>query len=387
MNDKSKTRSVQLSDVLDRLERLESRIDSLSARGHGKVGDDDGPQQFCALPQVPERTFGSDVSQDRARLIMVLSKKWVNGTKLRYYFFESGAWSAGNDQKDIVREGFGAWEDLGIGIEFEEVQNIGDAEVRIGFLRGDGAWSYVGRDVIDIPGGNERTMNFGWDLRTDPRRVDVAIHEIGHTLGFPHEHQNPFAGIVWDEQAVYNYFGGPPNNWSSDKTFYNILRKLSSTEVQGSEWDPNSVMHYGFPSGLIIRPEQYHNGLSPAGGLSARDTELVRFFYPPLESTTFPELKPFQSESLELAPAEQKDFSIRPTQTRWYTIQTFGGSDTVVVLFEDRDGDLKYVQGDDDSGTERNARIEVRLESGRRYVLRIRLYLNYAGGETAVMLW
>ena len=105
------------------------------------------------------------------------------------------------------------WADLGIGIEFVPVDNIADAEIRIGFLQGDGAWSYVGRDVLTFPGQQERTMNFGWDLTRDPRHEFVAVHEIGHTLGFPHEHQNPFSGIVWDEEAVYSTFGGPPNNW------------------------------------------------------------------------------------------------------------------------------------------------------------------------------
>jgi len=58
-----------------------------------------------------------------------------------------------------------------------------------------------------------------------------------------------------------------------------------------------------------------------------------------------------------------------------------------MVLFEDQDGDLKYVQGDDDSGTNLNARVSVRLYRGRHYVLRIRLYLNYASGDSVVMLW
>ena len=53
-------------------------------------------------------------------------------------------------------------------------------------------------------------MNFGWDL-TQPGEIDTAIHEIGHTLGFPHEHQNPHAGIVWDEEAVYAALAQPPN--------------------------------------------------------------------------------------------------------------------------------------------------------------------------------
>ena len=66
-------------------------------------------------------------------------------------------------------------------------------------------------------------MNFGWLLRGDDGR-DIALHEIGHILGFHHEQQNPFAGIEWDENAVYRYFTGPPNNWSRNKTCHNVLR-------------------------------------------------------------------------------------------------------------------------------------------------------------------
>src|SRR5439155_8755648 len=128
----------------------------------------------------------------------------------------------------------------------EEVSDGGSADVRIGFVDGDGAWSYLGRDVRDVPGRFERTMNFGWDLTEDPRKADVAVHEIGHTLGFPHEHQNPFAGIVWDEEAVYRYFGGPPNNWPRETVELNVLRKLAASEVQGTQWDPDSIMHSGF---------------------------------------------------------------------------------------------------------------------------------------------
>lgn len=344
------------------------------------------PLNYCSQPPVPERTFARDVSPFRARLIQAVDKKWVNGTKLRYWFFDSGPNKGTAREEDLVREGFGVWEDLGIGITFEEIEDISEAEIRIGFLRRDGAWSYVGRDVIDIPGQHERTMNFGWDVTRDPRGVDTPVHEIGHTLGLPHEHQNPFTGIEWNEDAVYDYFGGPPNNWPRNTTFYNVLRKLPATEVAGSEWDPDSIMHYSFPAGLIERPDQYRNGIRPAGGLSEVDTEQVHFFYPPLEEE-HPALEPFQAQTLDLGPGEQADFLIEPPATRDYTIQTFGQSDTVMVLFEDQAGDLKFVAGDDDSGTSLNSRLSVRLYQGRKYVLRIRLYLNWATGETAVMMW
>jgi hypothetical protein len=377
--------SLQLEQLLKRIEQIETKLGIVGSQdGLGNSGNK--TQRYCALPNVPPRTFDPSVSPDRVRLIRLITKKWVNGTKLRYYFFESGPYSAGNEQKDIVRQGFEVWKNIGIGIKFEEVRNIGEAEIRIGFLQGDGSFSYVGRDVIDIPGQGERTMNFGWDLRTDPRGVDVPVHEIGHTLGFPHEHQNPFAGIKWNEEAVYIRFGGSPNNWPRQTTYNNILRKLDPGEVEGSQWDPNSIMSYAFPPGLIDLPEQYRNGLTPTGGLSELDIRQARLFYPPLEESSYPELKPFHSELLSLAPAEQKNFVINPPATRDYTIQTFGQSDTVMVLFEDQNGDLKYVDGDDDSGTDLNATLNVRLYQDRQYVLRIRLYSNFSGSEISVML-
>lgn len=419
MSEKTRTRPGRMIDLSTRLERLEALMTewkSHPATGNGSsaarsatpadlekriaaleklVGaeEDSGyeteeqPLRYCAVPPTPPRVFAPDVSADRARLIEMISKKWVNGTKLRYCFLDTGSPIGGAAQKDLVREGFARWKAVGIGITFEEVSDVGSADVRIGFVEGDGAWSYVGRDVRDIPGRNERTMNFGWDLTEDSRKADVAVHEIGHTLGFPHEHQNPFAGIVWDEEAVYRYFGGPPNNWPRQTTEFNILRKLSPSEVQGTQWDPDSIMHYAFGPGLIRQPELYRAGLRPHGGLSPHDVAQAKVFYPPHDDAGNPELKPFRSQTLNLAPAQQANFTILPTVTRTYTIQTFGGSDTVMVLFEDQNGDLRYMKGDDDSGTDRNARIAVRLSAGRRYVLRVRLYSAVDTGETAVMLW
>ena len=374
-------------DVEQRMAALEKAVARLLAESHEGEELEAAPLGYCALPPVPERVLAPDVSADRARLIRDNEKKWANGTRLHYYFFESGNWAGGPEQLEIVRQGFDVWRQLGIGITFEEVRDPAAAEVRIGFLRGDGSWSYVGRDVIDKAGQSERTMNFGWDLREDPRGVDVPVHEIGHSLGFPHEHQNPFAGIVWDEEAVYRYFAGPPNYWPRATTEFNVLRKLSPSEVSGTEWDPDSIMEYAFGAGLILEPEKFRSGLRPQGGLSHRDVAQVRKFYPPHDDAANPELKPFRSQPLKLAPSQQANFTIVPSASRDYTIQTFGRADTVMVLFEDHNGVPRYVDGHDDSGTPANSTLKARLTAGRKYTLRVRMYAPYGAGETAVMLW
>jgi hypothetical protein len=333
---------------------------------------------------------------------MVLDNKWVNGTVLHYYFFdrptdgktvfftdgtsEWRTWTTVEEEKEVVRQAFDVWKDVGIGLEFKEVSSRDEAEIRIGFMRRDGAWSYIGRGVLDM-GRDDRTMNFGWDLTRHPREINTAIHEIGHTLGFPHEHQNPNAGIVWDEEAVYTALAKPPNSWSHSRTFYNIIRKIEPDTVQGSSWDPDSIMHYPFNKGLILEPQKYKKGIRPDPGLSPRDITWVKVFYPPIDPGDYPELKPMESVPMTISAGEQVNFVIKPVATRNYHMQTFGTSDTVMVLFEDEDGELRYRAGDDDSGEDYNANIRFKLVKGRRYVLRIRLYYSGRSGETAVMMW
>jgi hypothetical protein len=357
--------------------------------------------RYCAVPPVPHPPLGADVNPNRARLIMKLRTKWVNGTVLHYYFFNKetdGAnvvlpdgttqwqrWITTDAEKAVVRKAFDVWKDVEIGLQFTEVSTRDEAEVRIGFMRGDGAWSYIGREILDF-GQDERTMNFGWDL-TQPGEIDTAVHEIGHTMGFPHEHQNPNAGIVWDEEAVYAALAKPPNKWSRETTYHNIIRKIDPDSIQGSSWDPDSIMHYPFEAGLIKDPEKYRKGLTPAGGLSARDKTWAKTFYPPLSPTALQELKPLQSASLALPPGGQMDFVIQPEATREYDFQTFGTSDAVMVLFEDEDGHLRYRSGEDDSGQNRNAHIRLKLIKGRKYVLRVRLYYSERANEVALMMW
>lgn len=233
-------------------------------------------------------------------------------------------------------------------------------------------------------------MNFGWNLNVPgPNGLDTAVHEIGHTLGFHHEHQNPNAGIVWNEQAVYDYFArtqDPP--WDRDTTFFNVLQKIAPSTVGGSDWDPNSIMHYAFTAGLISSPAQYQNGLRPNGGLSERDKQVVRQFYPGGGgSVTGAELKIGESQILNIAPGEQKDLQFIAPVNRVYSFQTFGESDTVMVLFEDDGTRLSYIAGDDDSGVDTNALLRVRLIDGRKYRLKIRLYYSSATGQPSVMVW
>lgn len=347
-------------------------------------------QKICCLPEVLERLVIVDGDQNRLSLIRYIEKKWVNNTTLHYCFFITpNEWAAPTSgQLSAVRRAFAHWKDLGIGLKFEEVMNLENAEIRIGFDQSDGSWSYVGRDAIDfIKDPAKRTMNFGWDLTT-AYGFDTALHEIGHVLGFPHEHQNPQAGITWDFEAVYEHFGSAPNYWDRNKVHYNIIRKISPVAVKGSKWDKDSIMHYRFRAGLIKVPVEYKaSPLLPESGLSKADINEVLTFYPgdPVEPRSY--LNPFLSHIVEVGPGEQIDLRINMKVTRNYTIQTFGKMDCVIVLFEVKDGKEVYVAGDDDSGTNFNSMLYLRLTRKTNYILRLRLYSAYKTGTGAVMLW
>jgi len=308
----------------------------------------------------------------------------VNGTVLHYCFFTSGHFNVPNTQANAIRNAFNQWKAIGIGLEFKEVTQLSEAEVRIGYSTADGSSaSMVGRDVLSVP-VDEPTTVYGWDLTT-PYGRGTALHEIGHVLGMEHEHQNPFAGIKWHEQAVYDALAAPPNNWDHNTTFHNILEKLTPQQVQGSSWDPDSIMEYEFQPGLIDEPQQYDvNGLTPPGTLSAADKQWVRNWYPPLQAA-LPTLQPFQPAVLDLAAGQQADFSIKPTASRKYKIETKGAQDTLLVLFEDIGGEPRYLTADDDSGQDYNASITYKLFAGRSYIARLRLYNPGQSGTTSLM--
>ena len=335
------------------------------------------PRPLCAQPPQRPIVLPEGIAPMRERAIRLIRNKWVVGTVLHYCFVDLPHWPWSDNQRDVVRGAFDTWKDLGIGLSFVEVNDPTEAELRIGFDQSDGSWSYVGTDVLRYE-DRGRTMNFGWDL-TDVWGGATALHEIGHALGMPHEHQNPLAGIVWNEDAVYEVYSGPPNNWERPDIFHNILRKLQRSEVEGSSWDPSSIMHYPFEPGLIARPQPYDaNGIGENVQLSANDIAWMRRFYPPQQAAapiTTMELQPLPAASLA-----QRDFEFSPDATRDYTIRTVGRSDVKLVLFEERDGEPRHVAAEDDSGTEENAEISAKLVKGRRYFIRARTH--YASGPS-----
>ena len=130
-----------------------------------------------------------------------------------------------------------------INLKLVFVQDVAKALIRVSFDTKTGAWSYVGRDNLNISKGRA-TMNFGWfDTAT-------VIHEFGHMLGLAHEHQSPYGNVIdWNYTKLYDW-AKRTQGWNKQQVDQQIVERYSSSEVNGTTFDPKSIMLYFYDKSL-----------------------------------------------------------------------------------------------------------------------------------------
>jgi hypothetical protein len=275
----------------------------------------------------------------------------------------------GTDQEQaLVREQANWWsEHANLRFDFN---NAVDADIRIDFDAGDGAWSYIGTDAKSIP-QNQPTMNLGF--------LDggTAAHEFGHAIGLGHEHQNPAGGIEWNEAVVIRDLGGPPNNWTPEQVRHNVLEKYQVNHfLNGTKFDPDSIMLYAFP-GTWTKSGQ---GTNANEVLSEMDKAFTASegAYP--RTTVAPvtlQLNGAPAEGKIGAPGEEDVYLFNVTEPGRYVVETGGGTDVVMKLFGP-DSQTNLIDEDDDGGAGFNSKIAAELSPGQ-YFVQIRHY-NKANG-------
>lgn len=150
-------------------------------------------------------------------------------------------------------------------------------------------------------------------------------------------------------------------------------RKLPANQMQGSAWDPKSIMEYEFGPGLVIQPARYTEGIFPPGILSANDIKGVKSFYPVVAAKNRVKLQLNKSAVIKSGSGGQDDYIFTAPSTKKYTFQTVGQLDTVMVVSEIAETENYYMSGDDDSGFDKNSKITLPLVKGRNYLIHLRV--------------
>jgi Astacin (Peptidase family M12A) len=302
----------------------------------------------------------------RVRAISPIGKTWMNGSTLRVRFM-----SGTPAEQNVAREQAGWWAAVA-NLKFD-FNNAPDAEIRITFDPNGGAWSYVGTDCRGIP-SNEATMNLGF--------LDggTAGHEFGHAIGLAHEHQNPAGGIQWNEQVVIQELAKSPNFWDEAKARHNVLRKYSADQINGTAFDPDSIMLYFFPASWTL------NGIATKANdiLSHVDKEFIAGakMYPKTgstvaEATVLEVNAPSRTQASIGKVGEEDLFRFITAADGRYVIETRGPTDVVMKLFGPN-SETALIAEDDDSGMDTNARISTDLVASE-YFVQVRHY-NRASG-------
>jgi hypothetical protein len=305
-------------------------------------------------------------------LAALTGKKWQNGRTLRISFMDGDP-----EVQQKIQPYAHQWSDYAdIKLVFGSNPN---AEIRISFQH-SGSWSYLGTDALSIP-KHEPTMNYGWlhPNTADDEYSRVVIHEFGHALGCYHEHQHPEAEIPWDKEAVYEMYGGPPNNWSKAQIDHNLFRRYSEQISQYSKFDEESIMLYAIPEELTI-------GVYSVGWnriLSKTDKEFIETMYPKDKKTTVELLIDEDPVRASIGKHGEEDtYAFVVEHEGVYRVQTGGWTDVVMSLYGPDDA-TKLIDSDDDSGFLRNARIDEDLKPGT-YTVMVRHYRPRKTGNYSI---
>ena len=297
-----------------------------------------------------------------SRAAFQIAKLWPNGSTINVRFL-----GGTSQQQAVVRQFAVEWTQYA-NLRFE-FSNAPSAQVRIAF-NDDGAWSYIGTDALGIP-SNQPTMNFGW------LDQGVVQHEFGHMIGMIHEHQNPISNpIQWNKPVVNASLSGPPNNWDQATIDHNMSAKYDVNQINGSQFDTDSVMLYSFPASWTLNG--FHS--DPNEQLSPVDEEFARRVYPGRDTgeTVTPTELPVIESTTQAAigqPGEEDLFVFTARSAGRYTVETEGTTDLVMSLYAPHG---TIIAQDDDSGVDRNPRISANLSPGT-HTVQVRHY-NAAGG-------
>lgn len=238
-------------------------------------------------PDAPEAT------RSKLRAVVVRTLTWKPGELIKVCF-RSGTQPA---RERVARYASEWMRYANVRLEFGEPGNYrsctGDPSeaIKVDFLDSgpkSGFWSALGT----LSRKEEHSLNLSY-LGKDKLPVDrqgksmpeaearrLILHEFGHAIGLVHEHQSPKAqcGKEYYEEAVLAY--GALRGWPRDQTIRNFQQYNEVEELNASNVDRKSIMHYSLPPWLFKTGEKSACFVPINFDLSDGDKEFAARIYP-----------------------------------------------------------------------------------------------------------
>ena len=202
--------------------------------------------------------------------------------------------------------------------EAKTLLNPAVCDIRISFDPVKGAWSLLGKDILSEKDKTVTTMNLGWF------DVPTTLHEFCHAIAMVHEHQNPNGvPIDWNIDAV-NQWALESQGWDEKTTYENIINKYKKDQINGSEYDPLSIMLYFFPGTLVNKPGTKKccgKGTQQNFQFSPYDVLFLNKIYPPSGQELTPEeftVKFFSDNFNQTVDIEKLKYQIKKNSEEGY---------------------------------------------------------------------
>jgi hypothetical protein len=228
----------------------------------------------------------------QVRALVRRSLTWTPGQSIKVCF-KSGSETA---QERVARYAREWTEHANLVLDFgppgrlHRCQDDGSEDIKIDFQDGKGSWSALGI----LARRRNPSMNLEFLGVDDPvsrtgKRISeahirrVVLHEFGHALGLLHEHQSPNAAcdaeFDWDKA----YELGARWGWDKQKVDRWFRQVAHSDEINMSEVDRKSIMHYALPPEVFKLGKESRCWIPYNFELSQQDRAFVRMIYPRTE--------------------------------------------------------------------------------------------------------
>uniref|UniRef100_A0A914E4A6 Metalloendopeptidase n=1 Tax=Acrobeloides nanus TaxID=290746 RepID=A0A914E4A6_9BILA len=211
------------------------------------------------MQEINESTNAIDIQQRKKRTLTSETSLWWTEFPIPY-IIDSDV------DSDAVEQGILNWVDNTC-LTFEEISNTSAYDSVLEFIYGDGCYSYIGR----VGGVQQISIGYGCNV------PGIVSHEIGHSLGYYHEHarfdRNSYVDVVTANipAAYLSQFS---------KTYSDQMITF------GVEYDLGSVMHYdpyAFSSNgsATIKTDEpnYQDTIGQRVELSFNDIKKINFAY------------------------------------------------------------------------------------------------------------